>query len=245
MSSSRRSENNCWPPLSALKKEGVVEACTPPMFIFCTGVQKVNIGRGSIEIMEVRKNLVAIRKKIEKDELLFDLVCIGGAALAVSMPYLAPVAIFVKVMQKHRPRYSDRQLRNAFYQLRKKGLLKVKAGRGRTELYLSDEAIKKAQYFDLLHKAEAKRKGKWNGRWFMIMFDVENGKTPARNAFRFFIKKMGFAKLQQSVWIFPFSCEEEIVFLKDFFGLSNREVCSVEDVSLGNDERFRRIFSLV
>ncbi len=55
---------------------------------------------------------------------------------------------------------------------------------------------------------------------------------------------MGFYPLQKSVWIYPFDCQPEIELLKDFFGLSDKEIRVIVAGDVGPDDKLKEIFKL-
>ena len=62
---------------------------------------------------------------------------------------------------------------------------------------------------------EFKRKKKvWNGKWFIVFFDVPIIQNNKRVLLRRFLKYIGFYPYQQSVYIFPYECEKEIELIK-------------------------------
>lgn len=65
---------------------------------------------------------------------------------------------------------------------------------------------------------------KWDKRWRIVIFDISHLKNLQRNTFRGKLKELGFYPLQKSVWIHPFPCKDEIELLREFFGLSQKEI---------------------
>ena len=59
-----------------------------------------------------------------------------------------------------------------------------------------------------------KKKKKWQGKWFLVFFDVPEKQRNKRNYLRSFLHYIGFYPYQQSVYIFPYECEEEIALIK-------------------------------
>jgi len=59
-----------------------------------------------------------------------------------------------------------------------------------------------------------KKKKKWDGRWFMVFFDVPEMQRNKRNYLRDFLKKLGFYQYQKSVYIFPYECEKEVALIR-------------------------------
>ena len=64
-------------------------------------------------------------------------------------------------------------------------------------------------------------RGKWDGFWRLIVFDIPETERQGRDAFRKVLQHFGFYSLQKSVFIYPFKCEKEIKNLCDFWGISN------------------------
>ncbi len=62
---------------------------------------------------------------------------------------------------------------------------------------------------------DLKKKNKeWNGKWYLVFFDVPEIQRNKRNYLRYFLNKIGFFQYQKSVYIFPFECEKEIELIK-------------------------------
>ena len=59
-----------------------------------------------------------------------------------------------------------------------------------------------------------KREKKWEGKWFLVFFDVPEKQRNKRNYLRSFLHYIGFYTYQQSVYIFPYECEREIALIK-------------------------------
>src|SRR3989344_2082211 len=59
-----------------------------------------------------------------------------------------------------------------------------------------------------------KKQTKWQGKWFLVFFDVPEKQRNKRNYLRTFLHYIGFYPYQQSVYIFPYECEKEIALIK-------------------------------
>ena len=55
----------------------------------------------------------------------------------------------------------------------------------------------------------------------MVIFDIPEKKRMVRDIIREHLKTIGFKKLQQSVFVFPYPCEQEILALADIYGVSS------------------------
>ena len=88
-----------------------------------------------------------------------------------------------------------------------------------------------------------KKPSKWDGKWRIIMFDLPVRYKNIRNALRYKLKQIGFVQLQKSVWIYPYPCTEEILFIADYYKVRNYiDVMTVSE--LINDDKLKRSFHL-
>lgn len=57
---------------------------------------------------------------------------------------------------------------------------------------------------------------KWDGKWRVAIFDVEEKYRNKRNTIRTKLKELSFAMLQKSVWVSPYNIEKDLLsFLKE------------------------------
>ncbi len=61
---------------------------------------------------------------------------------------------------------------------------------------------------------ELKKKKKWLGKWFLIVFDVPEKERNKRDYLRNLLKEIGFYQYKQSIYIYPYECEKEVALLK-------------------------------
>ena len=55
---------------------------------------------------------------------------------------------------------------------------------------------------------------RWDGKWRLVIFDIKEPRRKTRDALRAELKAVGFRMLQDSVWIYPYACEEYVALLK-------------------------------
>ena len=54
----------------------------------------------------------------------------------------------------------------------------------------------------------------WDGKWRVLIFDIPERKKGMRDRIRHTLLQIGFKRLQDSVWIFPYDCEDILLLLK-------------------------------
>lgn len=161
-------------------------------------------------------------------KILLLIVASGGIVFAgAAMPGIFGAAKAFKSGSK----FSKKQYRDAFYNLKKRKLIEIIDEKGgKSKVVLSLNGKKKIKEFDF-DKLSIEKPKKWDRKWRVLIFDIPTTKTynRARDAMRSKIKELGFFQLQRSVWIHPFPCEEEILFVAENYNVQKYiEMLTVE-----------------
>ena len=120
----------------------------------------------------------------------------------------------------------------------KRGLLKFNG-----RFYeLTDFGRKKLQRWQFVNFSLLRPK-KWDQKWRMIIFDIPEKKKRTRNYLTLLFKKAGLVRLQDSVWIYPYDCEDIIALLKSDFGIGKYLLYVIVE-ELENDKHLREEFGL-
>ncbi len=88
-----------------------------------------------------------------------------------------------------------------------------------------------------------KKPRRWDGKWRVLIFDIPERQRAVRDRIRITLFKIGFVRLQQSVWMYPYDCEDLITFLKADFKVGKSVRYLVVD-GLEYDAPFRKRFNL-
>jgi DNA-binding transcriptional regulator PaaX len=163
----------------------------------------------------------------------------GSKTLDLTKIILCTVALGEKLALNF---YDNRKVAQAFSGLRRyKFVRHTKEGNYHTyNLTQKGEARLRDIIID---EIEIKSPKSWNGKWYLVMYDLPLRFKVARNAFRWKLKDLGFFQFQKSAWIYPYPCEKEILFVADFFGVRKYiEILEVDKV-LG-DKKLKAHFNL-
>lgn len=57
----------------------------------------------------------------------------------------------------------------------------------------------------------------WDKRWRVLIFDIPENRKSTREKLRLTLTNVGFVRLQDSVWIYPYDCEEFVALMKADF----------------------------
>ncbi|MBM3261085.1 hypothetical protein FJY93_01565 [Candidatus Kaiserbacteria bacterium] len=58
---------------------------------------------------------------------------------------------------------------------------------------------------------------RWDGRWRVLIFDIPEYRKGMRDKVRLTLRGIGFVRLQDSVWAYPYDCEDLMTLLKADF----------------------------
>lgn len=123
-------------------------------------------------------------------------------------------------------------------------LVDYKEGKdGFVKIVLTKEGQRKAIKFKI-DEIEIKKPSKWDGEWRVVIFDIPEKFKKAREALRKKLKDLGFFKLQESVFILPYECEDEINFIIEVFQI-RPFVRLMRVKSFTNEEQIRLKFGLL
>lgn len=92
-------------------------------------------------------------------------------------------------------------------------------------------------------RKELPRPEKWDGKYRILIFDIWEKHRHKRDALRDFLVRLGFLRLQDSVWVYPYECEEIATLLKSRFRVGNGLLYIVAE-SIENDRWLRKAFDL-
>jgi DNA-binding transcriptional regulator PaaX len=107
---------------------------------------------------------------------------------------------------------------------------------------LTEEGERRLRFFELSGLELSKQK-KWDKKWRVIIFDIPEKKKRARDQVRRFLSSAGLVRLQDSVWVYPYDCEEVIGLMKTDFGVGKNLLYMIVD-EIENDKYLRRNFKL-
>jgi len=182
------------------------------------------------------------RKSLTR-EILF-MAAVGPIIL--SSLFLPNASQMLKPIMKWRKNWDKidcQRIREAINRLNQKRLIKLT--QKSNDLYIEiteigKKLIKNFYYDDLV----LPRLKKWDKKWRLVIFDIPEKKKKERRAFSQKLKDLGFYPLQESVFIYPYDCCDEVDFICEFLSI-NRYVnyCLVESLDKREGE-LRKIFNL-
>ena len=83
----------------------------------------------------------------------------------------------------------------------------------------------------------------WDGRWYLVSYDIPTYLEGSRILFRDYLKQWNFYHLHESVYLHAYPCTGEIEFLREYLNISSCvRIFTVQKIE--NDQLFRDYFGL-
>lgn len=148
------------------------------------------------------------------------------------------------VIQKLNPDSAnlDIELKRLLTHMRRIGLIhKEKLSDSNIYLMLSAKGKKRLTSIKL-NAISIPRPNKWDGRWRIVSFDIPRGMRSKRYELLRELHRLGFKKLLQSMWVFPFPCRKEVYELASSLGLQENVIHIEAKLDKKNDEYLKTQF---
>ena len=180
-----------------------------------------------------------IMKEKTKNNITTALTIVGTVALlgtAIIMPNILVAADALFDIS------GRRKFKRNFYDLRRRKYIEIFEENNIQKIRITDkgrERLLKLSVADLIISIPKR----WDKKWRLVTFDIPEEYRQGRDALRDVLRKLGFYKLQQSVFIYPYECEREIKKICSFFDLAGK-VFYMQTELFDGDEKIKRHFKL-
>lgn len=173
-----------------------------------------------IKIKEGSKNLGNI--------LLVIIAIVGISGIAIVAPNAIKLLDFLSEddIKKHYKYRANNSLKN----LIKNGYVLEKIINGKKKFILTNKGKLK---YETLKENKPQR---WDGKWRMVSFDVYEKNRKKRDLLRRELQSYGFQMIHQSMWVYPFPCDEYVALLKSDLSFGkNVQYMLVEHLDIHKD----------
>ena len=163
-----------------------------------------------------------------------------GSMLSVALlaPKLTRILPHPNGGKKHRKELYNR-IAHARYTLQQRGLIEETDER----LQLTEKGeIHIARI--LLREYKVPEPVRWDGKWRLLMFDIHEKRRRVRSRLRKLLQGAGFVRLQDSVWVYPYPCDEFIGLVRAHLKSGTGEMLSFVAEALESDRHLREHFNL-
>lgn len=167
-------------------------------------------------------------------------VMIGGVVLvAATVPNAAQLLKYFPGYKKG-ARFNY-QAKSALGRLAAKGMIVFVENDGKRYARITERGERMLQMEK--EKTAITKKRRWDRRWRIVIFDIPGRRKNVRTNIRRFMQEYGFVRLQDSVWIYPYDCEDLIALVKADFRIGADVLYMIVE-RLEMDKHLREHFAL-
>ena len=174
-------------------------------------------------------------------QALLATVALTGVVLVAAIAPNAPAALAkLPSIKRAQLRY---QYRTVLGRLAAQGHIVFEKSDGKQYARITTSGRKALAFEQEKAKFANAKKKRWNGRWRVIIFDIPERRRRTRDRLRNIMERTGFVRLQDSVWVFPYDCEDFVTLLKAELKIGSAILYMVVE-QIENDKHLRAQFGL-
>lgn len=178
------------------------------------------------------------RKGYIQDAVLATVALAGLCAWIMVAPNTLQLLRFVKNIHRF-----NNQAKTAIGRLAQKGLIRF-TSKGNIKYV---EITEKGRLVFALEREKAalraRSKKKWDKRYRMIIFDIPERRRAVRDQLRHTMRACGFLRIQDSVWVSPYDCEDLIILVKADLRIGKDVLYTIVE-KIENDKWIKEHFGL-
>lgn len=175
--------------------------------------------------------------------LILRTLAVGGM---ISVALVAPKTLaLLKKLDRAAAHRKDlyRRITQSITKLENSGLVQTSGERGHRKIILTEKGH---AMIETIYASEYRipEPAFWDGKWRVVMFDIREKRRRIRSQLRSLLSGAGFLRLQDSVWIYPYPCDEFVGLVRAHLKSGTGEMLSFVAEALESDKRLREHFRL-
>jgi DNA-binding transcriptional regulator PaaX len=188
------------------------------------------------------RNKIKTNKRLGTFQKKLLLLILGS--LSIGLSYNPHQQLWVlKQMRREWNRINRESLRRAVKSLYKSKLIDMTDGDdGLVKITLTENGKQRALEYNI-DEIVIKTPKVWDRKWRIVVFDIPEKFKKTREAMRQHLERLGFYKLQKSVFVLPYECCDEIEFLIEFYSIRSY-VRQIVAEKIDNELHLKKIFKI-
>ena len=143
---------------------------------------------------------------------------------------------------KGKKRFGE-ETRSALSRLAYRGLIAFEERGGKKYARITEKGRRALEFEAQKAAVRAKRGGRWDKRYRMVIFDIPERKRNIRASLRRTMRESGFLCIQGSVWVYPYDCEDLVALLKADLHIGKDVLYTIVE-KIENDAWIKKHFDL-
>lgn len=183
------------------------------------------------------------QKRVSITNLLLRSFAVTGV---VSVALVAPKMI--RLLKKlDRPAKSRahlyQRIRQGVSRLEQEGLVTVSGEHGKRHIRITEKGRKMMNEI-AFREHTIPEQAFWDGKWRVLIFDISERRRRVRAQLRRLLQGVGFMRIQDSVWVYPYPCDEFVSLVRAHLKSGIGELRSFVAEALESDKGLREHFRL-
>lgn len=179
------------------------------------------------------------RENIQK-AILSGIAAVGLLSVAVLAPNALQALKFFSIEPK--TKWQKYNINHSIKRLKDQGLICFDTTSRGTFARLTQKGEDRLRKFELLGY-KLKKPKRWDRKWRLLIFDIKEERKGTRDKIRFTLKRIGFLRLQDSVWVYPYDCEDLVTLMKADFKIG-KELLYLIVNTIEGDSKIKNYFKL-
>lgn len=191
----------------------------------------------------MHKKKEKLSKKTPVGHIILAVVATAGL---ISVAAVAPGVLYALKKLRIDKKLLNRQqyyINDSLERLKDRNLVSVVRKNGKEHIQLTQKGRKELFKFQTKGFTDQISK-KWDGKYRVVIFDIKESERFARDEIRFTLLQCGFIRLQNSVWVYPYSCEGLIHLIRTHLEVKEGELVYMIVETIENDSWIRKHFKL-
>ncbi|OHB18993.1 MAG: hypothetical protein A2854_02475 [Parcubacteria group bacterium RIFCSPHIGHO2_01_FULL_56_18] len=177
-----------------------------------------------------------------KNLLLRSLAVAGVISIALIAPKMTRLLKELDRPAKNRTQLY-RRINQGVARLEADGLVTVSGAYAERRVLLTEKGRKRVEEIEFGEYA-IPEPAFWDGKWRVLIFDIVERRRRVRDQLRRLLQGAGFVRVQDSVWIYPYPCDEFVSLVRAHLKSGVGEVRSFVAEALESDKTLREHFRL-
>ena len=182
-----------------------------------------------------------IRRRESIQKALLTTLLIGGMVMIGAAPRINILKLLEN--KKRNPYRFKHQVNDTLMRLANKGFVVFIRENGRKLVRITPAGRRVLALEEQKTALQLQKKKRWDKRWRVVIFDIPEYRRGTRDKLRLTMRTAGFYRLQDSVWIYPYDCEDFMALVKADLQIGNAVLYMVVE-KIENDSKVKTHFML-
>jgi len=183
---------------------------------------------------------IRVKRENIKKAILSGIAVAGLLSVALLAPNALQALKFFGIKPKNK--WQKYNINHSIKRLKDQELICFETTNRGTFVRLTQTGEDRLRSFELSDYKLEKPK-KCDGRWRMLIFDIKEERKAIRDKIRFTLNRIGFLRLQDSVWVYPYDCEDLVTLMKADFKIG-RDLLYLIVYTIEGDTKIKNYFKL-